>query len=178
MDATTAWNLADIYEAVAARVPDRPAQIQGDRVISWGEFDRRANALAADMLAAGLGHQAKVACYLHNCPEYMETVFAAFKAALAPINTNYRYGPDEIVYLFDNADAEAVVFHASFSDLVDGIRDRLPTVKRWYVVDDESGNRPEWAVRYEDVVAGGAPRVELSLALALDHVGRYRTQAA
>jgi acyl-CoA synthetase (AMP-forming)/AMP-acid ligase II len=160
MDATTAWNLADIYEAVAARVPDRPAQIQGDRVITWGQFDARANALASDMLAAGLGHQAKVACYLHNCPEYMETLFAAFKAALAPINTNYRYGPDEIVYLFDNADTEAVVFHASFADLVDGIRGRLPGVKRWYVVDDESGHRPDWAVPYEAVVSGGAPRVE------------------
>ena len=35
----TDWNFADIYEAVAARVPDRPCQIQGDRVVTWGEFD-------------------------------------------------------------------------------------------------------------------------------------------
>jgi 3-oxocholest-4-en-26-oate---CoA ligase len=153
---STAWNMGDIFEAVAAKVPDRPAQIQGDRVISWGEFDRRASALAADFVAAGLTHQSKVACYLHNAPEYMETVAAAFKAAMAPINTNYRYGPEEIVYLFDNADSEAVVFHACFSELIEGIRGQLTKVKRWYVVHDESGLEPEWAVPYEQVVNSGA----------------------
>ncbi|MCB0957262.1 MAG: AMP-binding protein, partial [Ilumatobacter sp.] len=106
----TEWNFADVYEAVAAKVPDRPCQVQGDRVITWGQFDARADALAADMLAAGLTHQSKVAAYLYNCPEYLETYIAAFKGGFAPVNTNYRYGHDEIVYLFDNADAEAVVF--------------------------------------------------------------------
>jgi 3-oxocholest-4-en-26-oate---CoA ligase len=65
---STNWNLADIYEAVAARVPDRACQIHGDRVLSWGDLDRRANALGADLLAAGLGRQSKVAQYLYNCP--------------------------------------------------------------------------------------------------------------
>ena len=88
MSESTAWNMADIFEEVAARVPDRPAQIQGDRVVTWREFDRRTDALAADLVAAGLTHQSKVACYLHNGPEYMETVVAAFKVAMAPINTN------------------------------------------------------------------------------------------
>ena len=55
------WNFADIYEAVAERAPDRPCQIQGDRVITWGEFDRRANALAADFVSVGLTQGSKVA---------------------------------------------------------------------------------------------------------------------
>jgi 3-oxocholest-4-en-26-oate---CoA ligase len=152
----TDWNFADLYEAVAAAVPDRPCQIQGDRVISWGEFERRSAALAADFVDAGMGQGAKVAIYLYNSPEYMETMAAAFKVAMAPVNTNYRYGPDEIVYLFDNADAEAVVFHACFSELVESVRDRLPKVKRWYVVSDETGSGPSWASAYEDVVASGA----------------------
>ncbi len=154
--ATTDWNLADIYEAVAAAVPERPCQIQGDRVISWAEFDRRADALAADFVAAGLGQGAKVACYLYNGPEYLETMTAAFKVSMAPVNTNYRYGPDEITYLFDNADAEAVVFHACFSDLLDGIRTGLTKVKRWIAVADDTGAGPDWAARYEDVVTSGA----------------------
>ena len=88
----TAWNFADVYELVARAVPDRPAQIQGDRVISWREFDQRADALAADMLAAGMSHQSKVAAYLYNGPEYLETYIAAFKGGFAPVNTNYQIG--------------------------------------------------------------------------------------
>jgi len=150
----TDWNFADVYEAVAARVPDRPCQIQGDRVITWAQFDARANALAADLLDAGLTHQSKVAAYLYNGPEYLETYVAAFKGGFAPVNTNYRYGHDEIVYLFDNADAEAVVFHASFGDLVEKVRHELPKVKRWYCVADGTAPVPFWAVDYETVVTG------------------------
>jgi acyl-CoA synthetase (AMP-forming)/AMP-acid ligase II len=152
----TDWNFADAYEIVARRVPDAPCQRQGSRTITWAEFDARANGLASDLLEAGLGHQSKVAAYLYNCPEYLETYLAAFKAGLVPVNTNYRYGPEEIVYLFDNADAEAVVFHAAFAPLLDGIRKRLPKVRRFYVVDDGSP-LPDWAVPYEAVVARGGP---------------------
>jgi fatty-acyl-CoA synthase len=154
--AAPVWNLADIYAAVGAHVPDRPCQVQGDRTITWGEFTARAAALAADFVDAGLGRGAKVACYLTNGPEYLETMAAAFSVAMAPVNTNYRYGPDEIVYLFDNADAEAVVFHAGFADLVDAVRERLPSVKRWYVVADETGPGPAWATPYEHVATSGA----------------------
>ena len=98
----------------------------GRSVVTWGEFDRRADALAADLVAAGLGHQSKVACYLYNGPEYLETLVAAFKAAWCRSTPTTATGPDEIVYLFDNADAEAVVFHATFAELLEGIRDRLP----------------------------------------------------
>ncbi len=150
------WNFAEIFMAVAARVPDRPCQIQGDRVITWGQFDERTTALAADLVASGVGRQSKLACYLYNSPEYMESMTAACKAGMAPVNTNYRYGAEEIVYLFDNADAEAVVFHAVFGELIEQIRDRLAKVKRWYVVADETGPGPEWATPYESVVAAAA----------------------
>jgi fatty-acyl-CoA synthase len=158
----TDWNFADIFEAIAAAVPERPCQVHGERVDSWERFDRRANALAADLVASGLGHQSKVACYLTNCPEYMETMVGAWKVAMVPVNTNYRYGPDEVRYLFDNADAEAVVFHAAYSDLVDQIRGDATKVKRWYVVADETGSGPDWAVPYESVVGQGASKPQVS----------------
>ena len=153
------WNYGDILETVAAAVPDEIVQICGERRSTWSEFDRRADALAADLLAAGLGEQSKVAAYLQNGPEYLETYFAAFKAGLVPVNTNFRYGPDEIRYLFENADAEAVVFHASFTDLIDKVRGELPLVKRWYIVDDSPAGphatpaRPDWATPYEAVAS-------------------------
>ena len=56
--------------------------------MSWGEFDRRSNALANALLAAGLSPQAKVAVYLRNCPEFIEAYVACFKARLVPVNVN------------------------------------------------------------------------------------------
>ena len=159
----------DIFEAVAEAVPDRPAQVFGDQTYSWRDLDRRANALARDLLDAGLSEQSKVAAYLYNHPAFLETYFASFKAGLVPFNTNYRYGPGEITYLFDNADAEAVVFHATFAPLIESIRADLPLVKRWYVVSDGEPE-PDWAVNYESVVGGGAARVVAPWGRSGDHI--------
>jgi fatty-acyl-CoA synthase len=149
----TDWNIGRIWQAVAETVPDHLAQIHGTNAQTWHEFHRRANALAHDFQKAGVGPTSKVSCYLYNGPEYLETMFGAFLARCIPINTNYRYGPEEIVYLFDNADAEAVIFHGVFLELIDGIRTRLPKVKRWYMVKDEVTAVPEWATDYEAIVS-------------------------
>jgi len=165
----TAWNFADAYERVAAVVPDAPCQRQAGRVVTWAAFDRRANALAADLLAAGLGEQAKVAAYLTNCPEYLETYVAAFKAGLVPVNTNFRYGAEEVRYLLDNADAEAVVFDTSFAPVLDEARPRLPNVRRWYGVGD-GAPLPPWAVPYDGVVGAGRDRVAGPWGRSPDHL--------
>ena len=148
-----AWIFADVWEAIAASQPERPALVQGERVLTWAEFDARADALAAHLIDAGLDHQAKVAAFLYNGPEYLETYFAAFKGGFAPVNTNYRYGPEELFYLFDNADAQAVVFHAGFRDMLEPIRARLTTVKRWIAVADPGFDIPAWAEDYDAIVA-------------------------
>ncbi|WP_304175832.1 AMP-binding protein [Phenylobacterium aquaticum] len=149
----TGWLFADVWEAIAGAQPDRPALIQGERVVTWGAFDARADALAARLVAAGVGSDAKVAAYLYNGPEYLEVYYAAFKAGLDPINTNYRYGGEELVYLFDNADAEVVVFHAGFTETLEAIRPRLPKVKLWIAVAEPGHPAPAWAEDYETIVA-------------------------
>ncbi|MDX1383046.1 MAG: acyl-CoA synthetase [Thermoanaerobaculia bacterium] len=147
------WNLADLAVASARANPDATAQISGDRRYSWSQFDRRTDAVAAALLEIGLGRQDKVAQYLYNGPEYIESVFAAFKAALVPVNTNYRYQETELLYLWDNADVAAVVFHGEFADRCDPLRDRLPKVRAWLWVDDGSGPCPSWARPYEEIAA-------------------------
>lgn len=147
------WTYADIWETVAEQIPDAQAQVHGDRRDTWAEFNQRANGVARTLLDRGAAEQDKVAQYLYNCPEYIESMAAAFKAGLVPINTNYRYADDELVYLWDNADATAVVFHGTFVDTIDRIRARVPRVTTWLWVDDGSGPCPEWAVAYEDAAA-------------------------
>ena len=53
-----------------------------------------------------------------------------------PVNINYRYLDEELWYLLDNSDAEALVFHASLGDRVAHVVDRLPKLKLLIEVDD------------------------------------------
>ena len=93
------WNFADLWELNAEVLPDAPAIVYGDRLESWSEFNQRADGVAAWLLTLGVVEQDKVAQYLYNAPEYLESMFAAYKAGLVPVNTNYRYSDDELVYL-------------------------------------------------------------------------------
>jgi acyl-CoA synthetase (AMP-forming)/AMP-acid ligase II len=155
----TDWNFADVWETVASVRPGAPALCCGPRRLTWEEFDRRADRVAAGLLAAGLGRQAKVAQYLYNCPEYLESLFGAFKVGMVPVNTNYRYTEEELAYLWDNADVEVVVFHGSFAERAAAVRGRLGGVREWWWVEDGSGACPQWATPYEEAAHSAVPVV-------------------
>src|SRR5690349_23837549 len=156
-------NFADVFESVADAIPDKTVLIQGDVRRTWREFDDRAARLAQAFTAAGLQPNAKVASYLYNCNEYSEGVYATFKMRGVPVNVNYRYLEDELVYLLDNSDAEALLFHGSLGDRVAKVRDRAQKVKLWIQVDD-GAPRQEFAVAYEELLAANEPmeRIERS----------------
>jgi acyl-CoA synthetase (AMP-forming)/AMP-acid ligase II len=154
------WNLADIIEAVARAQPQAPALLHGERRIRWDEMDRRTAALAAALVDRGARRQEKVAQYLYNGPEYLESIVASFKAALVPVNTNYRYQDAELLYLWDNADVVAVVFHGTFAERIEGLRGKLPKIHTWLWLDDGSGPCPPWAEPYEAIASSGR-RAEL-----------------
>ena len=148
------FNLAEINEVIAAAIPDREMMVWRDRRLTYAQVAERTRRLANYLHGRGLGAkreradlagwesgQDHVALYLYNCPEYIEGMLGAYKARCAPFNVNYRYVDEELLYLFDNADATAVIYHAAFAPTLARLRDKLPKVKLWLQVADES-NEP------------------------------------
>ena len=152
----TGWSLADVIALNVRANPQSRAQTHGSRHITWAETEARADSLAQGLLSLGLGRQDKVAQYLYNCPEYMESFYACMKSSLVPVNTNYRYLENELIDLWENADAVAVVFDVSFQGRVDAIRDRLPAVQAWVRVGGEPEDLPAWAHDYEALAQAGS----------------------
>ncbi len=165
------FNLALIHEAIAERIPEREAIVFRDRRISWRELTDRTRRLADLMRSCGLGchtprsnrenwesGQDHVGLYLRNGNEYLEGMLGAFKARAAPFNVNYRYVDDELVALLDDADARALIFHASFAPILDRIRDRLPKFALLIQVPDDSGEPLlPGALDYEEALAAARP---------------------
>ena len=152
---------ATLWEKYADLLADRDAVIQGTTRRTWAAYEDRAARLAAGFAAAGLGHDSKIGMYLFNGNEYLETQFAGMKLRGVPINVNYRYLDDELLYLLENSDAEALVFHSSLSDRVARIQGRATKVKLWVEVDDGGESLPG-AVGFEDLIADHepAPRIK------------------
>ena len=162
MSTTPEWHWATALEAVADVVGDRLAVVQGARRETWTEFDDRAARLGAAFQAAGVSVDAPVAGYLYNCPEFLELWIGAYKVRAVPINVNYRYLADEVHYVLENADAEALLFHTSLAEQVAPIVERLPKLKLVVGVDDGGDlSIVKGAVAYEDLLAAHdpAPRI-------------------
>ena len=143
------WNFSDIYAVVAEEIPDAIALVQGERKVTWRALDHRSTAVASFLVGAGLQRQDKVAQYLYNAPEYLESALACFRGGFVPLNTNYRYGPDELAYLWNNGDVACVVFHGTFVPVIEQMRARVPLTNAWLWVDDGSHPCPSWAIPYE-----------------------------
>jgi 3-oxocholest-4-en-26-oate---CoA ligase len=152
-------NLGDVLDMVAGAVsPGDPAIFCDGEVTSWGEFDRRSNALARGLIAAGLKPGAKVALYMRNCPEYVEAIAATFKARLPHANVNYRYGGDELLYIIENSDAEGVIFGAEFADMAAQLMPRAKNVRAWVQV----GGAPiAGATAYDALMAHDGAKLDI-----------------
>lgn len=154
-----AFNLADLVEHAVDLMPERVALICGDRQLTYGELETRANRLAHHLAASGVGERGHVAIYSYNSIEFVETMLACFKLRAVPINVNYRYVEDELIYLYDNADVVATVFQAQFSERMRAVREKLPMLQHLVVVEDGSGAACDidGTARYEDALAGASP---------------------
>ena len=124
-----AFNLADLVEHSVDAMPDRTALVCRDRRLTYAELEARANQLAHHLAANGVGERNHVAIYAYNSIEFVETMLACYKLRAVPINVNYRYVEEELLYLFDNADIVAAVVQPEFMPRVDNVREKLPLLR-------------------------------------------------
>ena len=124
------FNLADLFECVADRVPDQTALVSGARRLSYAQLDQRANRLAHHLEAAGIGPGDRFGVQLANGTEYLEVMVACFKIRAIPINVNYRYVTAELEYLYQDAGLVGIAFHSRFGPAVSGAPVRRERVAR------------------------------------------------
>jgi 3-oxocholest-4-en-26-oate---CoA ligase len=155
-----AFNIADLLEHAVDLAPDRTAVVCGDRRVTFAELDERANRLANHLAAQGVGPEAKVGIYSLNSVEFVESMFALFKLRAVPINVNYRYVEEELAYIFDDADLEAVIHQRRYAPRMAAVLPRFPGLRHVLVVEDgtseDSGSYG--AAEYEQALADASPK--------------------
>lgn len=149
-------SFATIWESISDEIGDHDAVVTGLNRRTWTEYENRSARLSQVFLDAGLGPGSKVGLYLFNGNEYLEAQFAAMKIRGVPININYRYLDDELLYLLENSDAEALVFHRSLAGRVERVKDRAKGIRLWIEVDDGGESMPG-ATMYEDILSSSSP---------------------
>jgi fatty-acyl-CoA synthase len=154
-----AFNLADLFEVVAQKIPAREAVVAGDGRLTYGELDARAERFAAHLTATGIVPGEHVGIYAWNRLEWVEAMLGCFKARVVPINVNYRYVLRELEHVVQDADLVALVYERAFTPLVDAVRagGQAGTLRHLVVLEDGTDKKeipgPRDAWDYEEVLA-------------------------
>ncbi|MFF3035045.1 acyl-CoA synthetase [Streptomyces rubiginosohelvolus] len=160
------YNLADLFESVVDAVPDREALLYVDhpgtgaeRRLTYGELDAAANRIAHHLTDAGIRPGEHLGLHLYNGVEYLQTVLGALKARIVPVNVNYRYVEEELVYLYRDADLAALVFDGEFDERVAAAAPQAPGLRHLVRVGaaaPTAGPGPA-AVPFAEAEASGSP---------------------
>src|SRR5580693_9001445 len=101
----------------AERSPDRAMTVFDGQVTSYGEMATRASALATGLHARGVRPGQVVGLLSFNCPEFLETVFAANYLGAIVMPINWRLAAPEVRYILEHSEARALVCDESLVDL-------------------------------------------------------------
>ena len=150
-------DFASVWEMISDIIPDNQALICEDEVILWKDYDIQSSKIATALSNAGLSANSKAGLYLNNSNEYLIGQNAIIKIGGVPINVNYRYVAEELIYLLDNSDSEAVFYHACYSSRIKEIADSLPNIKVWIEVADGSESHYKDALKFEELLESCDP---------------------
>ncbi|MCX7214720.1 MAG: AMP-binding protein [Burkholderiales bacterium] len=101
--------LPGTLEQWAAVQPDRVAVVEGDRSLTWGQWNRAADRLAAGLRERGLGRDDIVVVRTHVRLEWVVIASALAKLGCSLLGLNWRLTPTETRYVLGNSRATAII---------------------------------------------------------------------
>lgn len=137
--------LADVISQNAERLPDGPAFIDGDGVMTWREYADRSDSFAATLVSHGFEPGDRIAVLLPDGPGVHVVYVGIEKAGLVIVGIGPRAGEAEILHLLGLTGACALVSPASHRDLdlralFEGLRAGGLPLREHLVVDAERGS--------------------------------------
>ncbi|MCW8103605.1 non-ribosomal peptide synthetase, partial [Streptomyces tauricus] len=105
-------SLAELFEARAARTPDAPAVLDGDRALRYAELNARANRLARLLAGRGIGAERIVGVLLPRSADLVVVLLAVLKAGAAYLPLDPQHPADRIAGLIEDAGPDLVIDEA------------------------------------------------------------------
>jgi fatty-acyl-CoA synthase len=129
MDADMNWFGVLAHHAI--RTPDKAITVFEGQTTSYAAMAANAAALADGLAGHGVGRGDVVALLSQNCPEFLETVFAANYLGAIAMPINWRLAAPEVAYILEHSGARVLICGASLTEVADQAVTKLePAVLR------------------------------------------------
>ncbi|MEM9330869.1 MAG: long-chain-fatty-acid--CoA ligase [Pseudomonadota bacterium] len=124
----------------------------------YASINARAKQLASALTKRGLATSDRIGTLAWNNHRHLELYYAISGAGFVCHTINPRLFPEELTYIIDHAEDQYIFFDATFLPLVEGIREKLPVVKEWILMEprqDELASNYPWLGFYEEFISEG-----------------------
>ncbi len=133
------FTVYDLIARGASVYGDAPAVIQDDRALSFREFRRRVDRLAAGLQGLGVVKGDRVAILAQNDTAYLELYGACARQGVIAYPINWRLTAEEVERVVARAEPTLMVVDGSTRSVVAGWPERKTPVASWYDFGDAPG---------------------------------------
>ncbi len=129
-------NTTEFLYIATAICPDREFLLFDNQSWTYTQFDQRMNRLANALKGLRIEKGDRVAMLNVNCPQYVETYFAATKLGAIFVPLNFRAKSDELTHMLGDAGVKIIIAGTRYLDMVRQILPGLPSVKTCVSLDE------------------------------------------
>jgi long-chain acyl-CoA synthetase len=152
-------NLASVLADSAARHPERPALIAGDKTIDYAGLDTFVRMFAGALANLGVRPGEHVALLLPNVPQFTVAYFGCHYAGTPVVPLNVLLTTDELAFHLEDSQASVVVAWESFLGPLQEAVARVGTVRHVIVARADLADRsaPQGCESLVSLIAGASP---------------------
>ena len=169
------WTFADLLEWAARRYGGRTFLEYSGLRLTFEEANQRANRVARQLRAAGVGPGSGVALMLSNHPRFLDAFFATQKLGAYAVPVNIELIGDGLQYILEHSESSAVICDHDSAAKISALRQGTPRIGKIWVNTAEAppGYRlPAGMQSFDELeVAGSDDRQNLGVRSAPDAPG-------
>ncbi len=135
---------------IVTKMPD------GIHRYTYKDYFARVDRLAWALQRLGIKRGDRVGTLCWNTYRHLELYFAAPCYGAVLHTLNLRLAADQLAFIINHAEDQAIFVDASLVPLLEAIKDRIPCVRRYVVLEDcdPGAHSLPHAIAYEDLLAG------------------------
>ncbi|HQT64955.1 MAG: long-chain fatty acid--CoA ligase [Acidocella sp. 20-57-95] len=161
----TAFNyqllIKNILKMPLAQVTHKQIIYRGEKRFTYPQFAARVSQLANVLTTLGAKRGTRVGVMDWDSNRYLEAYFAVPMMGATLMMVNIRLSPEQIAYTIDHAEVEILLVNKDFLPVLDGIRGKLPHLKKIVLLTDD-GLKTEGAFvgEYEELLGAASDKFE------------------
>jgi fatty-acyl-CoA synthase len=148
----------DFFKRALIAHASKEAVVCGDVRLTYRQFGERVFRWANAMRGLGVEKGDRVAILSQNCHRILEAFFGAPLLGSILMPLNFRLVPDDFEYILNHGGAKVIIIEEGLAHLVEPIRERLQTIERFIIAQNDGAAPAEGWLDYETLIRDAESR--------------------